>query len=91
VAGAVGSRRELGRTYTVRLDPGEGAYTVTVPALPGVVTQGGSVPQCLERVKEAIALHIAAIAEDGEPIPEEHQTPNLLTVTVAASDARGRP
>jgi predicted RNase H-like HicB family nuclease len=57
---------------------------VTVPALRGVVTQGEPVEQCLERVQEAIALHLAAMAEDGEPIPEEREKPLLLTVTVAA-------
>jgi predicted RNase H-like HicB family nuclease len=35
-------------------------------------------------VQEAIALHLAAMAEDGEPIPEEHEKPLLVTVTVAA-------
>jgi predicted RNase H-like HicB family nuclease len=49
-----------------------------------VVTQGQTVEQCIERVQEAIALHLAAMAEDGEPIPEEHEKPLLVTVTVAA-------
>jgi predicted RNase H-like HicB family nuclease len=77
---------EVSRTSTVVLDPaaGEGGYTATVPALPGVVTQGDTVEQCVERVQEAIALHLAAMAEDGEPIPEEHEKPLLVTVTVAA-------
>jgi antitoxin HicB len=56
---------------------------VTVPALPGVVTQGDTVEQCLERVQEAIAVHVAAMADDGEPIPDEHEKPLMLTVTVA--------
>jgi len=43
----------MSRTYTVVLDPDpeEGGYTVTVPALPGVVTQGETVDQCIERVQ----------------------------------------
>jgi predicted RNase H-like HicB family nuclease len=77
----------MSRTYAVVLNPDpdaeEGGYTVTVPALPGVVTHGETVEQCLERVQEAIALHLAAMAQDGEPIPEEHEKPLLLTVTVA--------
>ena len=50
------------RTYTIVLDPyaDEGGYTVLVPSLPGCITQGGSVEECLERAREAIALHIAA-------------------------------
>ncbi len=54
-----------------------------MPAVSGVVTQGATVEQCLERVREAIALHVAAITADGEPIPEEHDKALLLTVTVA--------
>ncbi len=69
--------------YTVVLDPDaeDEGYTVTVPALPGVVTQGDTVEQCLERVREAVALHLATMAEDGEPIPEEHGR-RLLRVTI---------
>ena len=76
----------MSRTYTVVLDPdpAEVGYTVTVPALPGVVTQGETIEQCIERAQEAIALHLAAMAEDGEPIPEEHEKPLLATATVAA-------
>jgi predicted RNase H-like HicB family nuclease len=48
---------------------------VTVPALPGLVTQGDTVVQCYERVKEAIALHVAAMAADGEPIPRSKRSP----------------
>lgn len=58
----------MDRTYRVVLDPDpeEGGYTVTVPALPGVVTQGDTVEECLERVREAITLHIGALAEDDD-------------------------
>jgi antitoxin HicB len=38
-----------------------GGYTVTVPALPVVVTQGETVDECLERAREAIALHIEGL------------------------------
>lgn len=41
------------RTYTIILeaDQEEGGYTVTVPALPGCITQGATVGQCLERAR----------------------------------------
>lgn len=81
-----GSTEKLSRTYTALLQPDtdEGGYTVTVPTLPGVVTQGRTVEQCSDRVQEAIALHLATIVDDGEPIPEEHEKPLLLTVRLAA-------
>ncbi len=74
------------RTYTIVLDPDpdEPGYTVTVPALPGCVTQGASVEQCLARAEEAIAVHLEGLRHDGVPIPDEQEHPRLLTVTVAS-------
>jgi antitoxin HicB len=74
------------RRYTILLDPDdeEGGYTVTVPALPGVVTQGESVEECLDRAREAIALHIEGLLARGMPVPEERIQPQLATVSVAA-------
>jgi predicted RNase H-like HicB family nuclease len=36
-----------------------------VPALPGVVTHGETVDECLERACEAIALHIDGLLARG--------------------------
>ena len=48
--------------FVVVLEPDEqaGGYNVTVPALPGCFTQGETVDQSLERVKDAIATYLAA-------------------------------
>ena len=73
------------RTYTIVVEPEEtGGFMVSVPALPGCFTQGRSVDECRERAAEAIAVHIAGLEADGEPVPEEVGAPQLLTVTVAA-------
>jgi antitoxin HicB len=71
----------MSRRYTVLLnwDPDGPGYAVSVPALPGCFTQGASVPEALERAREAISGHIAALAQIGEPIPNE-DSPALLTV-----------
>ncbi len=74
------------RRYTIVLDPDldEGGYTVTVPVLPGCVTQGDTVEQCVERAQEAIAGYIESLAARGLPVPEETEPPRLLQVSVAA-------
>ena len=73
------------RTYSIVLDPDEDSgYTVTVPALPGCVTQGETVDDCVANAREAIELFVETLASAGKPIPEEHQHPQLLQVTVAA-------
>jgi antitoxin HicB len=56
-------------TVILELDIEEGGYTVTVPALPGCITQGNSIDECIERVDEAIAGYIESLIADGEPIP----------------------
>ena len=50
------------RKYTILLepDPEEGGYTVTVPALPGCITQGETIEQCIERAQEAITVTLKA-------------------------------
>lgn len=73
------------RTYSIVVDPDvEGGYTVTVPALPGCITQGETVEQCIANAQEAIGLYLEDLVASGESIPEETEPPQLLKVTVAA-------
>ena len=73
------------RTYTIVVEPEDtGGYMVLVPALPGCFTQGATLGECRERAAEAIAVHIAGLEADGEPVPHESATPQLMTVTIAA-------
>ncbi len=70
------------RRYTVLLipDPDVGGYTVTVPALPGCITEGDTFDEALTNAREAIECHLQGLALDGEPIPEERQAPQLAAV-----------
>ena len=51
------------RKYTIILepDPEVGGYTATVPALPGCITQGETIEQCIERAQEAIDGYIESL------------------------------
>jgi antitoxin HicB len=62
----------MGR-YTVVLtfDPETDSYAVTVPALAGCFTQGQTVEEALANAKEAITLHLDALAAQGEPLPDD--------------------
>jgi len=42
----------------------EGGYTVFVPALPGCISQGDTVEECIENIKEAILLYLDEEPED---------------------------
>jgi len=72
--------------YTIILDPDpdEGGYTVTVPALPGCVTQGETIEEAIAMAKDAILLHVEALIEAGEPVPVEQEHPQAITINVAA-------
>jgi predicted RNase H-like HicB family nuclease len=63
----------MGYAYTVLMEPWDdnGGFTVTVPALPGCITQGRTREEALERIREAIQCHIEGLEADGVPIPEE--------------------
>ncbi len=74
------------RKYTIILDPDteDGGYTVTVHALPGCITQGETVEQCIERAQEAIIGYIESLRAAGEDVPEEVERPQMITIDVAA-------
>ncbi len=59
------------KTFTIRFERAdEGGYTVTVPELPGCVTEGDTLEEALEMAKDAIKgwLHVAV--QSGDPIPK---------------------
>jgi antitoxin HicB len=76
------------REYTIILDPDEdeGGYTVTIPALPGAVTQGETVEECIARAQEVMALYIEDLIANGEPIPVEKRRPQAITITAPVAD-----
>lgn len=69
-------------SVVLELDPDENVYVVTVPTLPGCVTQGATVEEALERGREAISGHIAALRARGEAIPVEVVPPLIGAVDV---------
>ncbi len=63
----------------------EGGYTVTVPALPGCITEGETVEEALENVKEAIAGFLEAMQIQGRLPPAKDS--ELLFAEVEIHDA----
>lgn len=47
----------------------EGGYWVEAPALPGCYSQGETLDDALDNVKEAIALYLDALMDDNMHIP----------------------
>src|SRR5438876_126627 len=58
----------------------EGGFTVTSPLLPELVTEGDSVADALENVRDALAAVIQVYQETGRALP-----PNLVVLDPTAS------
>ncbi len=65
-------------------------YSVIVPELPGCFSQGRTVEEALDHVREAIQCHLEAMAEDGEEIPTEAEPFIVSTVEVAPPGRYGK-
>jgi antitoxin HicB len=71
------------RTYSILIDPDrDGGYNVSVPALPGCITQAETLEECVAHAQEAIALYVEDLVACGKPIPEEIEPPQLFQVTL---------
>jgi predicted RNase H-like HicB family nuclease len=49
----------------------EGGYWVEVPSLPGCYSQGETIDEAMNNVKEAIELHIQGLKDEGQAVPKE--------------------
>ena len=47
----------------------EGGYTVTVPALPGCITEGETREEALVNIREAIDLYLEPVDDDSDLSP----------------------
>ena len=70
--------------YTIVLDPngGSGVYTVTVPALPGCISEGDTLQEAIANAQEAITGYLRDLTRHGEPVPIEE--PGFAVVSVEA-------
>ncbi len=58
--------------YTVVVHSAEeGGYWVDVPSLPGCFSQGETIDEAMNNVREAIELHIQGLKDEGQVVPKE--------------------
>jgi predicted RNase H-like HicB family nuclease len=67
--------------FAVVVEKDKDGYFVSCPALDGCFTQGDTYEEAIRNTEDAIALHIEARRDDGEPIPTGEQV-SLATVQV---------
>jgi antitoxin HicB len=51
----------------------DGGYTVTVPSLPGCISEGDTFDEVLKNIKEAITLYLEVMKKDKKKIKEEEE------------------
>ncbi len=60
----------------------EGGVWVEVPALPGCYSQGESVEEALGNVREAIALYLETLRDEGQDAPKDAEVVYQVSVAV---------
>ena len=72
------------REYTAFFEANEhGGNTVTVPALPGLVTEGRDLEHARSMAKDAVRCYIEGLKKAKEPIPVERETAQVKISVVA--------
>lgn len=60
--------------YAIVLERGETSYGAYVPDLPGCVAVAPTLEEVKTLIREAIAIHIEGLREDGDPVPAPSST-----------------
>ena len=60
----------------------EGGYWVDVPALPGCYSQGESIEESLQNVREAIELYLEVLRDEGRDAPKDADIVYEVSVAV---------
>lgn len=69
--------------FLVVVEKGKSSFGAYVPDLPGCVAVGDSRRQVLKLIREGIQLHIQAMREAGEPVPEPTSRSEIVRVRAA--------
>ncbi len=59
-----------------------GGYTVTVPSLPGCISEGDTFEESKANIGEAITAYLESLAKDGEKIPQANTSIFIGQVSV---------
>ena len=66
--------------YLVIIEKAESNYSAYSPDLPGCVATGDTKEETLQLMREAIAMHLEGLREDGLPIPPPSSSAEYLAV-----------
>ena len=79
-------------TYTVVFEPSpEGGYTVTCPALLGLVTEGDTLEEARVMAADAIRCYLESLQKEGASLPEDEEEPLREKIKVELSSRGYEP
>lgn len=68
------------RKYLVIFEKAEKNYSAYVPDLPGCIATGKTLKETEKNIRQAIALHIKGLEEDGVAIPRQRVVSEYVAV-----------
>jgi predicted RNase H-like HicB family nuclease len=78
------TKKKRVRAYTAFFEANEhGGYTVTVPVLPGLVTEGKNLERARVMAKDAVRCYIEGLKKAKEPVPFERELAQVKISIVA--------
>jgi len=73
------------RKYLIVIEQAaDGGYGAWAPDQPGCVALGDTIEETEREMRDATALHLAGMGEDGEPIPQPSTVATAFVAIVAA-------
>jgi predicted RNase H-like HicB family nuclease len=72
------------KEYAVIIERGNSSYGAYVPDLPGCVAAAQTESEVRQLIREAIQLHVRAMVEDGEPVPEPTSKVEYVALALAS-------
>lgn len=75
-------RKETIFKYETVFDPNGEGYTVTIPKLPGLVTEGNTLQTAREMARDAIRCYLGAILKDKSGLRTKTVRKEILAITI---------
>jgi len=69
--------------YLVVIEKAKSGFGAHVPDLPGCIAAGESRREVLKLIREAIELHIEALRDSGQAVPEPNSKSEVVRVRAA--------
>ena len=69
--------------YLVVVERGTSGYGAYVPDLPGCIAAGETRREVVKLIRDAVKLHIQALRESGQSVPEPTSTSDVVRVRAA--------